>query len=103
MEGGEGNDVFDITEDLGFDEVFGYVKILDFSDGDKIKLPPSDSIAVLYEMVRGATDVDWEWEWVATETDDGVEIPLDNGTLYLEGVDFDDLTASVSAGIFEMT
>lgn len=108
MEGGAGNDVFDLTQG-GFDDevVSGYVRILDFSDGDKIKLPPSDSIAVLYEKVtsekaRGVS-IDWDWEWVATETDDGVEIPLDNGTLYLAGVDFDDLTISVAAGTFEMT
>lgn len=101
MKGGGGNDVFDIMATGPGD----YVKILDFSDGDKIKLPPGDSIAVLYEMVRGESGVDWDWEWVATETDDGVTIPLDNGTLYLAGVEFDDLTITVdvSGGIFEMT
>ena len=104
MEGGSGNDVFDITN-LGS----GDVKILDFSDGDKIKLPPSDSFAVLYEMiisevVRGERTVEWDWEYVATETADGVTIPLDNGTLYLAGdVDFDDLTIAVAGGTFEMT
>ena len=103
MEGGSGNDVFDITN-LG-----GDVKILDFSDGDKIKLPPLDSFAVLYEMIiseveRGEPTVEWDWEYVATETDDGVTIPLDSGTLYLAGdVDFDDLTVSVAGGVFEIT
>ena len=106
MEGGGGNDVFDITKGSGD------VKILDFSDvegnKDKIKLPPSDSFAVLYEMViseveRGESSVEWDWEWVATETDDGVTIPLDNGTLYLADVDFDDLTiAFVSGATFEI-
>jgi len=105
MEGGSGNDVFDITATGSGD----YVKILDFSDGDKIKLPPGDSIAVLYEMIigeveRGESSVAWDWEWVATETADGVTIPLDNGTLYLAGgVDFDDLTIAVTGGTFEMT
>lgn len=103
MEGGSGNDVFDITN-LG-----GDVKILDFSDGDKIKLPSSDSFAVLYGMITDEIErlegsVEWDWEWVATETDDGVTIPLDNGTLYLAGdVDFDDLTLAVSGGTFEIT
>ena len=101
MEGGSGNDVFDITEGMGD------VKILDFSDGDKIKLPSSDSFAVLYGMITDeAGSVEWDWDWVATETDDGVTIPLDNGTLYLAGVDFDDLddlTIAVSGGTFEMT
>ena len=106
MEGGEGNDVFDITN-LGS----GDVKILDFSDGDKIKLPSSDSFAVLYGMItdeieRLAGSVEWDWDWVATETADGVTIPLDNGTLHLAGVEFDDLddlTIAVSGGTFEMT
>ena len=101
MEGGSGNDVFDITEGMGD------VKILDFSDGDKIKLPSSDSFAVLYGMITDeAGAVEWDWDWVATETDDVVTIPLDNGTLYLAGVDFDDLddlTIAVSGGTFEMT
>ena len=104
MEGGEGNDVFDLTEN---NVLFSQVKILDFSDGDKIKLPPSDSIAFLYEKVTSekarGVKIDWDWEWVATETEDGVTIPLDSGTLHLAGVDFDDLTISVSAGTFEMT
>ena len=101
MEGGEGNDVFDITEGSGD------VKILDFCDGDTIKLPPSDSLAAFYEIVTVAVErkhiTEWEWEWVATETDDGVTIPLDNGTLYLADVDFDDLTvAFVSGATFEI-
>ena len=100
MEGGGGSDVFDITATGPGD----YVKILDFSDGDKIKLPPGDSIAVLYEMVINQRGVDWDWDWVATETDDGVTIPLDDGaSLYLAGVDFDDLTVSVAGGVFEIT
>ena len=104
MKGGSGDDVFDITEGLGD------VKILDFNVGNnKIKLPPLDSFAVLYEMItseieRGVTSVEWDWELVATDTADGVTIPLDNGTLYLAGgVNFADLTITVSEGIFEMT
>lgn len=100
MEGGGGNDVFDITATGPGD----YVKILDFSDGDKIKLPHDDSIAVLYDMVINQSGVEWDWEWVATETDDGVTIPLDDGALlYLQDAEFDDLTASVSATTFEIT
>ena len=113
MEGGNGADVFDLTN-----KTSGDVRILDFTagdttavpptTGDKIKLPPSDSIAVLYKMVldektRGVGDMDWNWNWVATETDDGVTIPHDNGTLYLVGVEFADLTIDVSGGIFELT
>lgn len=103
MEGGGGSDVFDITATGPGD----YVKILDFSDGDKIKLPPNDSIAVLYDMVINQDGVEWDWDWVATDTGDGVTIPLDGGALlYLQGadLDFDDLTASVSVGTtFEIT
>ena len=100
MEGGGGSDVFDITATGAGD----YVKILDFSNGDKIKLPHDDSIAVLYDMVINQNGVEWDWEWVATETDDGVTIPLDGGALlYLQGAEFDDLTASVSATTFEIT
>lgn len=48
--------------------------------------------------------VEWDWEWVATETDDGVTIPLDDGALlYLQDAAFSDLTASVSATTFEIT
>lgn len=100
MEGGGGSDVFDITATSAGD----YVKILDFSNGDKIKLPHDDSIAVLYDMVINQSGVEWDWDWVATETDDGVTIPLDDGALlYLQGAEFDDLTASVSATTFEIT
>ena len=103
MEGGLGADVFDITATGPGD----YVKILDFSNGDKIKLPPNDSIAVLYDMVTNQDGVEWDWDWVATDTGDGVTIPLDGGALlYLQGtdLDFDDLTASVSVGTtFEIT
>lgn len=102
MEGGLGSDVFDIIATGPGD----YVKILDFSnvDGDKIKLPPGDSIAALYAIVATNEGLDWDWDWVATETDDGVTIPLDGGaSLYLAGVEFDDLTIAVSAGTFEIT
>jgi len=100
MEGGLGNDVFDITA-TGPDD---YVKILDFSDGDKIKLPHDDSIAALYRIVAKNEPLDWDWDWVAIETDDGVTIPLDDGALlYLQDATFADLTASVSATTFEIT
>ncbi len=100
MEGGGGNDVFDITATGPGD----YVKILDFSDGDKIKLPHDDSIAALYRIVAKNEPLDWDWDWVAIETDDGVTIPLDGGaSLYLQDATFDDLTASVSATTFEIT
>lgn len=100
MAGGGGSDVFDITATGAGD----YVKILDFSNGDKIKLPPNDSIAVLYDMVINQDGVEWDWDWVATETDDGVTIPLDDGALlYLQDAAFSDLTASVSATTFEIT
>ena len=100
MEGGLGPDVFDITATGAGD----YVKILDFSNGDKIKLPPGDSIAVLYDMVINQDGVEWDWDWVATETDDGVTIPLDDGALlYLQDARFADLQVSVAEGVFEIT
>ena len=100
MEGGLGADVFDITATGPGD----YVKILDFSNGDKIKLPHDDSIAALYAIVAKNARIDWDWDWVATETADGVTIPLDDGALlYLQDAAFADLTASVSATAFEIT
>lgn len=101
MEGGGGSDVFDITATGPGD----YVKILDFSNGDKIKLPHDDSIAALYDMVINQSGVEWDWDWVATETDDGVTIPLDGGALlYLQDAAFADLQVSVSVGTtFEIT
>ena len=82
--GGPGRDTFDLTEQYANE----FVKIMDFQDGfDKIRIDPDEGIVDLYNLVSQA-NMQWDWEWVATELEDGVFIPLEEGgNLMIVGVD----------------
>ena len=111
--GGPGRDVFDVSS-------AGHATIRDFQDGaDKIKIGPqhdvfsknsgdqpvrdflpSNSNWIKSKIVTPA-NLQWEIDQIATETDDGVTLPvLDGGagTLTILGADLDDLQFEVSGG-----
>lgn len=85
--GGPGRDTFDVD-----DEYFPVVKITDFQDGyDQIHIDSDSAIVALYHMVTQA-NMQWDWEWFATDLEDGVFIPVEEGGgIMINGVDPADL------------
>lgn len=83
--GGSGRDVFDVDR-------YTWAKIMDFQDGaDRIKIRiPADRFSAI-QLARDA-GIQWDMAWIATETEDGVLLQLDNeATLTILGVDTSDL------------
>lgn len=85
--GGPGRDTFDVD-----DEYYPVVKITDFQDGyDQIHIDPDSAIVDLYHLVTQA-NMQWDWEWFATDLEDGVFIPVEEGGgIMINGVDPADL------------
>lgn len=85
--GGPGRDTFDVD-----DEYYPIVKITDFQDGyDQIHIDSDSAIVDLYHMVTQA-NMQWDWEWFATDLEDGVFIPAEEGGgIMINGVDPADL------------
>ena len=81
--GGPGRDTFDVD-----DEYYPIVKITDFQDGyDQIHIASDSAIVDLYHMVTQA-NMQWDWEWFATDLEDGVFIPAEEGGgIMINGVD----------------
>lgn len=101
--GWQGKDIFDLTywsvveKDTPWG-LKGYsARVIDFDDGlDKIQIDNGEPIAHIWKMLTSFGIV-WDWDWVASETDDGVYLPLETGDLWIHGVDIDDLQFETSA------